>query len=163
MQDYSSFLFNTAEIRCDVDRRRQIRDHYKEAAGGSRWRFDQGYSGRRTTTERLLGCVWKCIWRTWLIDSYFLGTAPTGRRMHLPYCLRSEKLLIQFLAHIGYFVPLTKIADFLRAGVHVRPVRLIVHRFVMSLAFKVTILLAGQLYARNASSDFFFLMAHCFL
>ncbi|KAF9035243.1 tRNA synthetases class I-domain-containing protein [Panaeolus papilionaceus] len=44
----------------------------------------------------------KCYW----------GTAPTGR------------------PHIGYFVPLTKIADFLRAGVHVKILLADVHAFL---------------------------------
>ncbi|KAH9849085.1 tyrosine tRNA ligase [Lenzites betulinus] len=47
----------------------------------------------------------KCYW----------GTAPTGR------------------PHIGYFVPLTKIADFLRAGVHVTILLADVHAFLDNL------------------------------
>ncbi|KAI0028528.1 hypothetical protein K488DRAFT_58339 [Vararia minispora EC-137] len=46
----------------------------------------------------------KCYW----------GAAPTGRRDHA--------------AHVGYFVPLTKIADFLRAGVEVH-----IHAFLDNL------------------------------
>ncbi|KAF8970956.1 tyrosyl-tRNA synthetase [Flammula alnicola] len=47
----------------------------------------------------------KCYW----------GTAPTGR------------------PHIGYYVPLTKIADFLRAGVHVTVLLADVHAFLDNL------------------------------
>lgn len=34
-------------------------------------------------------------------------------------CAIGYSILFFYIAHIGYFVPLTKIADFLRAGVHV--------------------------------------------
>ena len=49
-----------------------------------------------------------------------IGTAPTGRRERLHWALSPMKVHSFFLpAHIGYFVPLIKIADFLRADVEV--------------------------------------------
>lgn len=50
-----------------------------------------------------------------------IGTAPTGRRTWINMKIWGSVVQILWcLAHIGYFVPLTKIADFLHAGVHVR-------------------------------------------
>lgn len=69
--------------------------------------------------EKLVkGEVVKCYW----------GTAPTGRResprvffsfLDLGCGVNSYCRCAWLVAHLGYFVPLTKIADFLKAGVAV--------------------------------------------
>ncbi|KAG1869188.1 hypothetical protein C8R48DRAFT_700564 [Suillus tomentosus] len=69
----------------------------------------------RRVQEVLGGDLIKAILAEGRLPKAYWGTAPTGR------------------PHIGYFVPLTKIADFLRAGVEVKILLADVHAFLDNL------------------------------
>jgi hypothetical protein len=69
----------------------------------------------------LLGCVLFEIAYMAMRTHRKLGTAPTGRRelqSHVDVAVTPTNSG-GCTAHVGYFVPLTKIADFLRADVEV--------------------------------------------
>lgn len=101
--------------------RRTLRAHNSKASRNPWRRYHQENSRRGQATKMLLGSVIRSVIDT-LKSSQRCRNCTYRKTFVFPH--RQSQLLstnASCLAHIGYFVPLTKIADFLRAGVEVRP------------------------------------------